>query len=137
MFDNLSYPLREPSSSGTCGSDIEAGVRKTTINVGIDFTRFPGGRYREDGAFSGEQFREDVLIPALQDNGMLTVFLDGAEGYPSSFLEEAFGGLVRAGFDRRDLRARLKVIARDPHLETYRVLAERYMDDAGRASPRH
>lgn len=69
------------------------------INIATDFSKTPGGRYRTDGPASGEEFRERVLLPAVKQarehQGHVTVILDGARGYPSSFLEEAFGGLVR------------------------------------------
>ena len=38
---------------------------------------------------------EKKLIPALQESGSVKIVLDGTMGYGSSFLEEAFGGLVR------------------------------------------
>ncbi len=62
-----------------------------------DFSEFPGPRFRSIGPDSGEEFRETVLIPAIQENGIenISVNLDGTCGYGSSFLEEAFGGLVR------------------------------------------
>lgn len=66
------------------------------INVAKEFSRTPGGRYYSDGPASGQEFREKVLIPALNEYGSVVVELDGTRGYPSSFLEEAFGGLIRA-----------------------------------------
>lgn len=82
------------------------------VNVARDFSRTPGGRYYSDGPASGQQFRTEVLIPLLQQHPRVIVELDGARGYPSSFLEEAFGGLVReniltaAQFEERlELRA--------------------------------
>jgi len=69
-----------------------------TIVVAKDFTDAPGARFRDDGPYSGQAFREDCLIPALEELGedeILTIDFDGAYGYPPSFLEEAFGGLVR------------------------------------------
>jgi hypothetical protein len=70
-----------------------------TIDIGKDFTRYPGGRYARLGNFSGEEFRDSFLIPALEEvkDGQVTVMLDGALGYSSSFLEETFGGLIRKG----------------------------------------
>lgn len=69
----------------------------TTINIAADYTPFPGGRYIEDGEGNGTTFRRDFLVPALASprDEKTIVVLDGAAGYPSSFLEEAFGGLVR------------------------------------------
>ena len=69
--------------------------RVRTINILNEFSRTPGGRYYTDGPASGQKFREEVLIPALAENDHLTIEMDGTRGYPSSFLEEAFGGLVR------------------------------------------
>ena len=64
-----------------------------------DFTLTPGPRFASDGPDSGEEFRRDVLRPkferAVTEGKRLIVTLDGTKGYASSFLEEAFGGLVR------------------------------------------
>ena len=69
------------------------------INVVSDFSDTPGARFRKDGLWSGQQFREELLKPlflqALQRGEKLTVNLDGVYGYATSFLEEAFGGLAR------------------------------------------
>lgn len=66
-----------------------------TIRV-KEFTEFPGPRYRSLGPFSGEEFREDVLVPAIKAHGTnIEIDLDDTFGYGSSFLEEAFGGLLR------------------------------------------
>ena len=70
-----------------------------TINIATDYTKMPGGRYIEEGPFSGEDFRIKILKPkyleAKKCGDELTVVLDGGFGYATSFLEEAFGGLVR------------------------------------------
>jgi len=69
------------------------------IVISEDFSDSPGGRHREDGDFSGEMFREDILenkyLEAAQNNMTLFIDLDGAFGYTTSFLDEAFGGLAR------------------------------------------
>ncbi|MDE6284799.1 MAG: STAS-like domain-containing protein [Bacilli bacterium] len=68
------------------------------IDVVKDFTDTPGARFKWQGSFSGEEFRDDILYPkfieALKEKKVLTVNLDGGYGYGSSFLEESFGGLV-------------------------------------------
>ena len=70
-----------------------------TLKV-IDFTRFPAPRLKSLGPGSGEEFREDYLIPNIDRYGKeLQVSLDGAMGYGSSFLDESFGGLIRKGID--------------------------------------
>ena len=101
---------------------------KTVIEVAKHFSDVPAGRFFTDGPFSGEAFRENHLRPALEKGGVVVVELDGSEGYGSSFLEEAFGGLVRNNyFTTKDLRARLHLTSDD------RSLVEevwRYIDTA-------
>lgn len=80
------------------------------INIARDFSRFPGGRYRADGPFPGETCRKQLLVPALRSSEIVEVDLRGTLGYGSSFLEEAFGGLVREeGFQAKELRRRLRL----------------------------
>ncbi len=71
-----------------------------TINIARDFSETPGSRYRTEGPHSGQQFREELLeqrfIQARDGGTTLEVEFDGTEGYATSFLEEAFGGLARA-----------------------------------------
>lgn len=79
-----------------------------TIRVAKEFSRYPAGRYYSDGPASGERFREEMLAPFVNVEDELVVELDGARAYGSSFLEEAFGGLVR---ERRTTKERaLQVI---------------------------
>jgi hypothetical protein len=64
-----------------------------------DFSMAPGGRFRKDGPYSGEEFRDDVLIPAIKSLGPnfdeeLLIDLDGGFGYAASFLDEVFGKLI-------------------------------------------
>lgn len=101
-----------------------------TISIAKDFSPFPAGRKRGDGPFTGENFRQDVLLPKLNDGGHVILDIDGVEGLPSSFLEEVFGGLVRSGWDPSDLRSVLKFRHTDPELESYPPLAWRFADAA-------
>ncbi|MGH7012560.1 MAG: STAS-like domain-containing protein [Stellaceae bacterium] len=89
-----------------------------TISVGKDFNPAPAGRSFDDGPFSGEAFRKRVLIPALENANVVVVQLDDTEGYGSSFLEEAFGGLVRDGkFTAQQLHNKLRLQSdEDPSL---------------------
>ena len=75
------------------------------ISVIRDFADTPGPRSREEGEHSGDQFLEEILLPkfeeAVRSSQALRVDLDGTEGYATSFLEAAFGGLARKfGSDR-------------------------------------
>ena len=70
------------------------------INICKDYTDTPGGRYISQGDFSGQDFRNKILEPkyieAVKKGEKLKIDMDGGYGYGSSFLEEAFGGLIRA-----------------------------------------
>ena len=72
------------------------------INV-KDFSKYPGPWYSHLGSFSGEEFRDEFLIPAINEYEFIGVNLDGVFGYGSSFLEEAFGGLVRKGVKKESI----------------------------------
>ncbi len=75
---------------------------KLLLSVANEFSDTPGPRSRVEGDFSGELFLEELLLPryaqAVAQKATLTVDLDGTEGYATSFLEAAFGGLAR-GYD--------------------------------------
>lgn len=105
-----------------------------TIRV-ADHAPSPGGRYIKDGEFSGEWFRNEFLVPALRNavagDDTLTVELDGTSGYGSSFLEEAFGGLIRKRyFEPQIVRSKLKIVASSALFAPYKALAEKYISNA-------
>ena len=91
---------------------------QNTIKVVQDFSKYPAGRYYEDGDYSAQKFRNDLLLPALTANSdAVTVELDGVAGYSSSFLEEAFGGLVRESkLPKGELEERLSLVSADKNL---------------------
>lgn len=67
----------------------------TTLKVASEFSKHPAGRFLTDGPYSGQLFREAVLEKIMRSGERTEIDLDGARGYGSSFLEEAFGGLAR------------------------------------------
>lgn len=86
------------------------------INICKDFSETPNARYRAEGPFSGEEFRETILEPrflaARDKKEKLVINLDGGYGYPTSFLEEAFGGLARK-YGSKDVTGVLTFISED------------------------
>ena len=96
--------------------------------VATDFSRTPGVRTLSEGDFSGEVFLGNCLYPrfekAVRENRQLVVNLDGTAGYATSFLEAAFGGLVRGdssqnipATDLRIINKHLKLVCTDdPYL---------------------
>ena len=101
------------------------------IKISDTFTRFPGGRFRTDGPGNGQAFREDILVPALKANAQVVVDLDGVAGFPASFLEEAFGGLVREhGYSSDELDAKLIFRADTTRMRSYPEMIRRYIERA-------
>lgn len=98
-----------------------------TISIAKQFSRHPGGRYKKDGPYSGEEFRADYLVPALEEGERVMIEMDGVRGYGSSFLEEAFGGLIRLGYQRDFLKSHLYFTTSKPSLK---VEVEEYINDA-------
>lgn len=100
-----------------------------TINIAQDYTKYPTGRYSKNGKGSGEEFREKYLLEAIKLGERFNVNIDGTSGYSSSFLEEAFGGLVRKGFSAEELRNLLTIEASLAY-EPYKKLIWQYIDNA-------
>jgi len=100
------------------------------IRVASDFSKTPGGRFRSMGPKSGEEFR-DIVAASLARGEAVTVVLDGVEGYGSSFLEEAFGGLARLKrWTHVELLRLLRIEAKTPEFKTYEREAKQYLDEA-------
>ncbi|MGE1157304.1 STAS-like domain-containing protein [Pantoea agglomerans] len=101
------------------------------INIARDFSKTPFGRYYSDSPFSAEKFRKEILVPAFKNNadGKVSVDFTGiALGIGSSFLEEAFGGLVRKeGIEKSNLKNRLIIKSKMPF---HKVQIDRYIEQA-------
>lgn len=84
-----------------------------TIIVARDYATHPIGREAHLWPFSGERFRTQFLEQPLGDGQVVCVDLRGTRGLAPSFLEEAFGGLIDAGFTEEFLRKNLQIKADD------------------------
>lgn len=88
---------------------------EANIIVG-EFSKTPYGRFTKDGKFNGEKFRKELLLAPFSDPEIskVNIFLDTVEDgyeYGSSFLEEAFGGLVRIHkLDKSEVLKKLNII---------------------------
>ena len=112
-------------------------MSQETLRIADDFSATPGSRYESEGEFSGEEFRRTVLLPRLRESlasgDKLLVDLDGTAGYGTSFLEEAFGGLVRdEGIDSERLREVLLFKSNEEEYLIDDIWA--YIDDAQRSA---
>ena len=102
-----------------------------TINIATDYSDTPLGRFPDDGKFNGSRFRDEFLRPALQAEDKVVVKIDDVEGYGSSFLEEAFGGLVRKGyFSAETLQRKLSIVYKDTDFKMYHDQIWKYITEA-------
>jgi hypothetical protein len=83
-----------------------------TYVVAQEYTRFPGGRRRQHGDHSGEEFRETVVIPLLEKYDHIIFDLTGSAGYSSGFLDEAFGE-IGSIIGLAEARRRIEIVASD------------------------
>ena len=72
-------------------------------------------------------FRNTRLIPELEKNHVIAIELDDTAGYGSSFLEEAFGGLVRASIPHERIKNNIFFNSEDESLVEE---INEYIDDA-------
>lgn len=104
-----------------------------TISIAKDFSDVPAGRYHSDGDWTGQKFRESFLVPELEKANKehpVIVNINGTEGYGSSFLEEAFGGLIReTKYTKNDINELLKIEADDTY-DIYKKIILDYIKKA-------
>lgn len=106
-----------------------------TLNIGKDFSEIPAGRFKTDGPYSGEAFREDLLkgkINSLGENEKLIIIIDdGVEGYGSSFLTEGFAGMVKYGYiENVALLEKIEIDFQDKDFEFYKNRIIEYIKKA-------
>ena len=102
-----------------------------TIEIARDFSKFPAGRYRSDGPYSGEVFRKDFLEPAIENYDQVNIKIDNVSSFGSSFLEEAFGGLIRDGYTKEFLSKKLNIQAETPIYMSFKREIEGYLRNGG------
>jgi len=101
------------------------------LDVARDYTPTPGGRYRKEGRWSGEEFRVDHLEPLLKAGKSVVVDLDGAVGFQTSFLDEVFGGIVRL-FGRQVMeRVHIQAVRRPRRVDLAMEFVERAIRETG------
>lgn len=84
-------------------------------SIANEYSKNPGARYIKQGPNSGEDFRNKVLEPFFKNkkkDDVLEIDLNGLNGYPSSFFEEAFGGIARL-YSPKDVLNSLSFICTD------------------------
>jgi len=103
------------------------------VSIAKDFSKTPRGRTARDGPFNGEAFRKRFLEPAIDAGQPVVIDVGGIPALPSSFLEEAFGGLYRRGRPSpRLIKSLVKFESTDARSRPYVDLIQRYMEEAAR-----
>jgi STAS-like domain of unknown function (DUF4325) len=64
------------------------------INVAKDFSPYIAGRFEEDGKWSGEGFRNQLLEDNFWKYEKIIIDFEGVCGTPSSFLDGSFGDIA-------------------------------------------
>ena len=89
---------------------------------------FPGPRKRYMAPRSGQEFREDCLTELINEKKPFILDMGGMVGYPPSWLEEVFGGMVRH-FDESQIECFKGVIGVSKDINED---IDRYIKDAKR-----
>lgn len=106
-------------------------MENKNISIANDFSKFPSGRYYGDGPFSGEKFREEYIVPALKKYDKVIINIDGVRGFSSSFLEEAFGGIIRNKyFTKEKLKEKLQIKSESKFMINYIEEIWSYINEA-------
>lgn len=106
------------------------------IHISIsDFSSYPVGRFPKDGPYNGQTFRDTILIPnvrtAIDERKRLVVSLKDVWSLGSSFLEEAFGGLIRVHkIDKNALLSILEIDEGVPENKIYSSAIFRHIQNA-------
>jgi len=117
----MSYPIAWKGYFNQLENGVNMKIAR--VNIARDFSPAPAGRNRNDGPYNGFTFRHDVLLRLLRDNEVVEVDLDGVQLYTSSFLDEAFGGLVKyEGMKKEEVLRRLKFVARHRVSDIARIM---------------
>lgn len=108
-------------------------MEKHIIDVAKEFSPFPFGRTSpDDGDFTGEVFRETILkksLEQLKDGETIVVDFDGVlTGVGSSFLSEAFAGLIEEGYITKEKLLNVLVIKCEDDL--YDIAVRKYINEA-------
>lgn len=129
------YIKKGPSALALYPELVKERLNSIFLMIALDFSETPGGRYKDAGPFSAEEFRDSFLEPkyleALANNKKLTIFFDGGYGYSAGFLEETFGGLIRKGYNAEDILNNIIFISQQEpkiieEISTYMIEAQSF-----------
>lgn len=77
-------------------------IKPINIHIASEWSKSPTGRYETDGKSNATSFKKKFIYEPLSRGKRFVIDLDGTHGYGSSFLDEAFAGLVRDKHVRKE-----------------------------------
>lgn len=101
------------------------------VNIPQDFSKYPMGRTDEDGPDNGQRFFREFLLPNIRAGKHVVVSFDGARAIGSSFLDEAFGSLIRElNMSTKEALSSVTIVANEPAYALYKKMAEQFIREA-------
>jgi hypothetical protein len=71
-------------------------MKEIRYDFAKEYSPYPGGRFIKLGDFSGEEFREKVLVPVFEAGDRIVIDASGVKtSFSPSFLDEAFGEVAK------------------------------------------
>jgi len=102
-----------------------------SIDIPRDFSKYPMGRTDDDGPDNGQRFFREFLLPNVRSGKHVFVYLDGTRAIGSSFLDEAFGALIRElKMSPKDALSAVTIVAKKPAYALYKEMAEQFIREA-------
>lgn len=87
------------------------------FSIADHFTKYPGGRRKEEGPYSAELLTE-LLLPAFEQYDQVHLFMDGTRGYGASFLDELFCRL-RARYPLHEFREKIRIYTSSEEMKKF------------------
>ena len=95
-----------------------------------DFSEYPGGRYRKYSVDSGEEFREDYLIPALEKHDLVEIDISQVYTYAPGFVDEITAGVIREGhLTHKEFCRRISFVSDKPNEFFIKDMFEAFRDE--------
>ncbi len=95
-----------------------------------DFTKYPGGRYKKYGPGSGEEYRKEHLLPALNKHDLVELDLSGVYAFSPSFVSEITDQVIRAGLlSHEEYCRRISFVSDKENKHYIKKMFEAYRDE--------
>lgn len=102
---------------------------QSLIYLAREWSPLPAGRNINENEYNGQDFRTKFLEPSLKEFDVVTVDIEGVIHMTSSFMEEAFAGLVRERvIEPGEFERRVKIVAESNGFFAFEI--KKYVSEA-------